>query len=84
MSSVYPFEYEVEVSYENTKYHGVTFAKNYGKAAKNIENYYGDELVTIKLFCMEEQSVYEFEETQGEYSHGVYKIEKFSKYNEDF
>lgn len=82
MSSVYPFEYEVEVSYENTKYHGVTFAKNYGKAAKNIENYYGDELVTMKLFCMEEQSVYEFEETQSEWNHSIYKIEKFSKYEE--
>lgn len=84
MSSVYLFKYEVEVNYENTKYHGVTFAKDYGKAAKNIESYYGDELVTMKLFCMEEQSIYEFEETQDEYSHGVYKIEKFSKYNEDF
>ena len=80
---MYPFEYEVEVGYKNEKCHGITFAKDYGKAAKNIESYYGDELVTMKLFCMEEQSIYEFEETQSEWNHGVYKIEKFSKY-EDF
>ena len=64
---MYPFEYVVE-SYrdENTEFlHGVTFANSYREAAEFVEDYYGETLVSMKLFCCEECCVYEFESADG-------------------
>ena len=39
---------------------GITIAENYTQAMSNIEDYYGDEIVDVKLYMLEESNVYEF------------------------
>ena len=39
---------------------GVTFANTYCEAMENIEAYYGEDIITISLYALEECSVYEF------------------------
>ena len=63
---MYPVEYVATVwnSDENKEEinHGVTFAGNYTEAMSNIESYYGDELITIKVTMLEESPVYVLED----------------------
>lgn len=64
---MYPVKYEVEITSEYNdwkieKVKGVTFGENYADAAKNIESYYGNELISMKMEMLEEASVYEFRE----------------------
>lgn len=41
--------------------HGVTFAKDFATAAKNINAYYGEEMMSITMAPLDEEHVYEFE-----------------------
>ena len=65
--ATYPFKYIVTISSEFNDNHeperveGVTFGQNFSEAMSNIEEYYGDELLDAQLDCLEEASVYEFE-----------------------
>ena len=72
---IYPVEYIAnvydEVEIKNDIVHGVTFAENYAEAMKNIETYYGDNIIDVKLFMLEESSVYEFEMNSKE---GMFNI----------
>lgn len=63
---MYPFTYKVTYLNDfNTPstpetIEGMGFAKNYANAAKKIENYYGDDLISIdKIFLLDEASVLE-------------------------
>ena len=63
---MYPFTYKVTyLNNFNTPsttetIGGMGFAKNYANAAKKIENYYGDDLISIdKIFLLDEASVLE-------------------------
>ena len=63
----YPVKYEVEIcsefkDFKVEKIKGVTFGENFTDAMYNIEEYYGKELLTVKLEMLEEASVYEFTE----------------------
>ena len=40
---------------------GVTFADTYYEAMKNIEAYYGEDIITVSLYALEEATVYEFD-----------------------
>ena len=73
-----PFEYEIKIfeSDEKTEriVHGITFGNNYADAVENIESYYGDTIIEIlHVFMNDACSVYEFEETNDEFGHGLYK-----------
>ena len=74
-----PYEYSArvwnEIEKEEEECHGVTFGTSYADAVKKLENYYGDTLIEFTIFANEECSVYEFESTQEDFSHGKYKIE---------
>lgn len=76
---VAPFEFEVERYDEAEKktetLHGVLFAEDYAEAAKKIEEYFKNELVSMKLFAGEESPVYIFEDTQEEMWHGLYAVD---------
>ncbi len=80
---MYPVEYKVAIWDDDVekveKRHGVTFAENYAEAMANIEQYYGDTIIDVKLFMNEECTVYEFEATQIDYNHGMFKV-KYEKW----
>ncbi len=61
-----PFEYKVTVYNDNKhcneKYKGITFATDYTDAMDNIESYYGETIIDIKIYGLEESSVYEINE----------------------
>ena len=63
---MYPIEYEAIIwnddSRKYDKIHGITFGENYTQAMQNIEKYYGTDIVSIKLFMNEENSIYELED----------------------
>lgn len=67
---MYPIEYKVRCwdDYENKNYetYGVTIARNYTDAMSNIEGYYGEGLIEVKLFMQEESSVYEIGNSSNE------------------
>ena len=59
--------YEYEIEYFNSDEQkvetlcGLIFAESYGAAADKLENYYGNEIVSIKyLMATDEEDVYEF------------------------
>lgn len=62
---MYPVEYIVTIWDDLTNKEevvkGITFAKNYTEAMSKIEDYYGNEIIDIKMFMLEEGSVYELE-----------------------
>lgn len=62
---MYPVEYIVTIWDDLTNKEevvkGITFAKNYTEAMSKIEDYYKDGIIDIKLFMLEEGSVYELE-----------------------
>ena len=68
--SIYPVEYKVRCwdEYEENEYeaYGVTIAENYTEAMSNIESYYGEELIEVKMFMQQEQSVYEIGNNDNE------------------
>ena len=45
---------------------GITFGENYTDVMKNIEAYYGDELIRVTLELEEEATVYEVSSTEVE------------------
>ena len=60
--------YEYEIEYFNSDEQkvetlcGLIFAESYGAAADKLENYYGNEIVSIKyLMATDEEDVYEFD-----------------------
>ena len=61
-----PFEYKVTIYDEDKhcteKYKGITFAENYADAMYNIESYYGQSIIDIKIYGLEQNSVYEINE----------------------
>lgn len=75
---MYPAEYEVrywnDVDEKMCTVHGVTMTESFTEAMQNIEDYYGDELDFVSIILLEEASVYEFESTQSEFSHALYKV----------
>lgn len=79
-----PFEYEVNIYddfSENGGFeivHGITFGYTYAEAMENIEKYYGNNIIDVKLFMNEEQSVYELD-TPSEYHDGWFKITNLEK-----
>ena len=79
-----PFEFEVErydeVEGKTEILHGVLFAEDYVEAAKKVEGYFEQELITMKLFANEESPVYIFEDTQNEAFHGLYKVVDFKEW----
>lgn len=62
---MYPVEYEINIYDDIDKkeriIHGITFAENFTEAMSNIEEYYGKDIIDIKLFMNEESSVYELD-----------------------
>ena len=69
---------QIEGKIENR--HGITFAESFADAMEKIEHYYGNELNTVAVTLLEECSIYEFESTKSDFSHGVYRIDAFSKW----
>ena len=62
---IYPFIYwatvpswEDDVQFEERS--GCTFAASYAEAMKNIEGFYGEDLISIKMEALEENAVLEF------------------------
>lgn len=45
---------------------GITFGENYTDAMKNIEAYYGEDLIKVTLELEEEATVYEVSSTEVE------------------
>lgn len=82
---MYPVEYSA-IIYDDTNYnteqvYGITFANSYVEAMKNIEEYYGESIVDIRLFMNEESSVYELNEANiFNSSHGMLRIENISTF----
>lgn len=76
---MYPIEYKVTVWIEeeekNKIYYGITFGENYTEAMAKIEDYYGKEIIDVKLFMNEEGEVFEFENLIDEAWHGFCKVE---------
>ena len=58
---VFSFMNKVIECYNDKEYevYGVTIAENYTEAMSNIEDYYGEELIEVKMFMQQEQSIYE-------------------------
>lgn len=64
---MYPVKYEAEITseynnWEIEKVKGITFGESWADAASKIEEFYGNELIWMKMEMLEEASVYEFEE----------------------
>ena len=83
---MYPVEYEVQVydefSEKVNKYeiiHGITFASTYAEAMENIESYYGNTIVDIKLYMNEERSVYELDPSSEYHEDRWFKITNLEK-----
>lgn len=81
---IYPAEYEVEV-YDSIKgemetCHGITMAESFADAMDKIESYYGGDLDKVTILLLEEATVYEFENTNSDWSHGMFKIGDVSKW----
>ena len=62
---IYPFiywatvpSYEDDVQFEERS--GCTFATSYAEAMKNIEEFYGEGLICLKVEMLEENTVLEF------------------------
>ena len=76
--NIYPVEYKAiiwdEFDREQKTVKGVTFSETYTGAVENIEGYYGDSIIALTLFMLEENSVYDFGGTREEHSHGMFKI----------
>ena len=74
-----PFEFEVEHYDEVNKkvelLHGVLFAENYVEATEKVDKYFGENLISMKLFANEESPVYIFENTKQELWHGLYEVD---------
>lgn len=81
---MYPVEYEVEV-YNMVKEameirHGVTMAENFADAMEKIEDYYGNDINKVTMILLEEATVYDFENTNNDFSHGMFKIGEITKW----
>ena len=50
----------IEDEYQMEERTGCTFAESYAEAMANIEEFYGDELISIKLDQLEESNLLEF------------------------
>lgn len=80
---IYPVEYEAriwdELKETEETVHGVTFCESYTEATENLEKWYGDDLIIMKLYMLEETSVplYEFESTASDF-HGMIKLDSIS------
>lgn len=85
---MFPIEYEAHIwnecknggHGEEEICHGITFGINYADAMGNIEEYYGDDLISIKLYMLEEVNnpIYEFETNMNSDFHGMFKIDNIS------
>lgn len=49
-----------EIDAEEREFSGCTFADSYAEAMDNIEDYYGEDLISIRLTPLEESSILEF------------------------
>ena len=87
---MFPVEYEARVwneckgqHGEEEVIHGITFGEGYVEAMENIEKWYGDELISIKMYMLEEASVpiYEFEQTNWSDMHGMIKLTNIETYS---
>lgn len=61
----YPFLYTVELcgdtynEYKNYTCYGVTFASDWSEAADNLKSQYDPDLMSLRLFCLEDSKVLE-------------------------
>ena len=82
---MYPIEYKAIIYEEdegkNTEVKGVTFAESFAQGMEYIQGYYGDALIEVSLFMLEEGYVYDFNETTYSSFHGKFKIEKVTEWN---
>lgn len=85
---MYPVEYSATVydvynkmECNTEQVYGITFANTYTEAMENIEGYYGDSIIDIRLFMQEESSVYELNQASiFSPSHGMLRIENISTF----
>ena len=83
---MYPVEYEVQIydefSSKENKYeiiHGITFGNTYAEAMENIEEYYRNQIIDVKLYMNEEQTVYELDPSSEYHEYGWFKITNLEK-----
>lgn len=83
---MYPVEYEVTIYDEYSKkenkkevIHGIAFGESYAEAMENIEKYYGEEIVDVKLYMNEEQTVYELDAPSEYHEPGWFVIKDLEK-----
>lgn len=81
-----PFEYEVHIYNEYSDVenkeeiiHGITFGCTYAEAMENIESYYGGDIIDIKIYANEEQTVYELDPSSAYHEYGWFKIINLEK-----
>lgn len=81
---MFPAEYEVEVYNDDEGImetcHGITMAESFADAMNKIESYYGEDLNKVTILLLEEATVYDFENTNSNWSHGMFKIGDVSKW----
>lgn len=62
---MYPFEYKVNIwdDFEGKEeiVCGITFGEDFVHAMEHIEEYYGDTLILVELYPLEEGTVYELD-----------------------
>lgn len=87
---MYPVEYEVHVwnsckgeHGEEEVVRGVVFANSFTVAMKYLEKYYGDDLISIKVYMLGETSVplYEFGADSNSDFHGMFKFGSIETYD---
>lgn len=65
MYSFYEYKATYYVDGERVE-RGVTYAKDFGEAMTNIEEYYGEDLICVTLYGLEHNSVYVLEGPSAE------------------
>lgn len=86
-STIYPIEYEAhvwnDIKEKEEIVYGIVFAKDFSDGMTSIEGYYGDELISVKLFMLEEVEnlIYEFPTDSSSSLRGMLKIGTIETYD---
>ena len=76
---MYPVEYIItyydESDYSTDVIQGITFAENFTEAMSNIEEYYCNGIIDIKMYMLEESSVYELVSKNKDFSDSLFNKE---------
>ena len=82
---MYPVEFKViswnDITEKEETNHGVTFAENWAEAMANVESYFGSDLISVRLFMLEEGNCYIFENSNEELFHGMFRIPSVETYS---